>query len=116
MSKSKRKIFLECFRHFSERLALRYNILITFEDYEKLCALDIKVIGTDRGIRNKIIALIGILEINGVEVNVVKSIKNSKKTPLITALPKSYIFKKDEKWVDKTSNVTSSEESCEIFK
>lgn len=87
------KVYIKYFRHFAERLALRYGILITFEKYIELCSLELKVIEVqterDKGNRK---TQIGYLNIEGRNVKVIKPLYIKEK-PLTTALPMQSFIK-----------------------
>jgi len=72
------------FRHFSLRLAERYNILISFEEYVDICSRtylkEAKYVSEEN--KNSIC---GFLNIKGIDVKVIK--RNNKPKALLTALP-----------------------------
>lgn len=80
------KLYKNNFRHFGSRLSLRYGILITFEYYVILCKLSwLKNAETKPRTDGRGLCRIGILEIDGCEVVVVKSLHLPGK-PLLTVL------------------------------
>lgn len=77
-------VYIKFFRHFAERLAERYNILITFEDYVKLHKIwSLKKAKFDK--RNGKKSVIGYAYIQGVKVKCVRAAGKPK--VFITALP-----------------------------
>lgn len=81
---ARRSTYIKFFRHFAFRLAGRYNILITFEQYQELCKVhltDTKVL--DKEDRDPVIQ--GTMTIEGVDVIVRKDM--SRHRMLLTALP-----------------------------
>jgi hypothetical protein len=78
-------MYIKFFRHFAERLSERYGVLITFQEYVKLCDVTyLKRSKLDRK-DGRVIAKIGYIEIQGVNV---KCVRQALKPKLfITALP-----------------------------
>ena len=76
------------FRHFGARLYERYNILITFEEYLKVCnECQIKNgILVER--ENKKASIVGFIKIKSKKIKVCRQI--NKPRGLITALPLNY--------------------------
>lgn len=98
MNKTALKIYEKHFRHFSERLSLRYGILITMQDYIELHSKELETIIEEKQEKDGI-SLEGYISIKGEKVRVVKSIFISGR-PLITALPitfKPKVKKKNKK-------------------
>ena len=78
-------MYVKFFRHFAERLSERYGVLITFQEYVKLCDVTyLKRSKIDRK-DGRVIAKIGYIEIQGVNVKCVRQSSNPKL--FITALP-----------------------------
>lgn len=88
-------IHIKYFRHFSERLSLRYDILITFEEYVQLCKIPIDVLLVQTSDTRKK-SLLGYLQIKDKKVKVVKEFQIDG-SPLTTALPVTFIFKHNKK-------------------
>lgn len=86
-----KKMYIKHFRHFSERLSLRYGILISFEQYIELHVQIIEVteIKIDENGRK---TTIGYISVNDQKIKVVKSLWVLGK-PLTTALPLSKFTK-----------------------
>lgn len=93
------KIYIHFFRHFSERLSLRYNILITLNEYIELCSQIIIVAECQRE-GKRITKLLGTITIEDTEVKVCNDI-SIPGTPLLTAFPKTHRFKIDKTWIQK---------------
>lgn len=85
------KIYIKHFRHFSERLALRYNILITFEQYVFLCDEKPSIVKTKFDDQNRK-TILGYINFNDSKIKIIKSMWIEGK-PLITALPMKHKFK-----------------------
>ena len=81
------KVYINFFRHFAERLSERYGVLITFEEYVKLCDV-IYLKKRKFEIRDGKKSQVGYIEIKGVNVKCVRSLNKPK--VFITALPKQH--------------------------
>lgn len=97
--------YIKYFRHFAERLSLRYNILISMDEYIELCSKPITVIDTERE-RGQILKMHGYLDVNEIPVKVIKKIKIPGH-PLVTSLPKTHRFNIDPKFKDKLTTINN---------
>ena len=75
-----KKKIIESFRHFGARLYERYGIMISYETYKSILKEDVYRLGA-----NKKRTFVGILNLDGVDILVVKSV--DKPYHLLTALP-----------------------------
>ena len=77
-------VYIKFFRHFAERLSERYGVLITFQEYMKLCEVPyMKKSKFD--MKDGKMAKVGYIEVQGVTVKCVRSMSQPK--VFITALP-----------------------------
>ena len=91
MTDETRKIYIKHFRHFSERLSLRYNILISFEQYITLHEQIIEVTELKKD-ENGRKSTIGYICVDSKKIKVIRSEWVLGK-PLTTALPLSKFTK-----------------------
>ena len=87
MNATDTKVYIRFFRHFAERLSERYNVLISFEEYLKLCTV-IYLKKAKFEIRNGQKGQVGYIEIKGINIKCVRSLDKHK--AFITALPKQH--------------------------